>query len=107
MSNGGTRRDWTDKDEAEFEAWLGEAIAHRVTFLRLNSSWRRTERLVALRSPEHERILLAWIRQARRNYLKVAAEFGLFFGAGGFLAAYLHPHRALTLIPRRSAGGKF
>jgi len=87
--------DWTDKDEAELEAWLGEAIAHRVAFLRLNSSWRRTERLVALRPPEHE-IDVSRTRAGGRNYLKIAAGFGLFLALGGFLATYLSAPRAET-----------
>jgi len=89
------RRDsghWTDKDEAELEAWLSETVAHRVAFLRLNSSWRRTERLAALRSPEHEQDVPHGPGSGR-NYLKVAAGFGLFLALGGFIATYFStPH---------------
>ncbi|HEV2560757.1 MAG TPA: FecR domain-containing protein [Rhizomicrobium sp.] len=92
------RRDasgWTDRDEAELDAWLSEAVAHRITFIRLNSSWKRTERLVALRTPEH-------LPDAPRgpgggrNYVRVAAVFGLLLGAGGFLAIYLNTPRIET-----------
>lgn len=39
---------WTGADQAELDAWLGEAMAHRVAFLRLRSVWRRADRLAAL-----------------------------------------------------------
>jgi len=92
------RRDsgnWSETDEAELEAWLAESIAHRVSFLRLNSSWRRTERLAALRPPEDEKD----IPQGPPNgghYLKIAAVFGLLLGIGGFAAVYLTAPRAET-----------
>ena len=63
--------------------------------LRLNSSWKRTERLVALRSPES-------LPDAPRGpghggtYIKVAAAFGLLLGLGGFLAIYLTTPRVET-----------
>ena len=92
------RRDaagWTDCDEAELEAWLSESFTHRVTFIRLNSSWKRTERLVALRAPES-------LPDAPRGpghggtYIKAAAAFGLLLGLGGFLALYFTTPRMET-----------
>ena len=72
------RRDcdaWTDSDEAELETWLNQAPAHRVAFIRLNASWKRTERLVALR-PAQENAPSPDVRNWR-PYLKGAAIFGL------------------------------
>src|SRR5262249_28540406 len=46
--------DWTAAEQAELDAWLGEASAHRVAFWRLNAALARTERLSALRSAEAE-----------------------------------------------------
>lgn len=40
--------DWDTAAEAEFQAWLSEATAHRVAFLRLNSAWEQSGRLKAL-----------------------------------------------------------
>lgn len=80
--------DWTDREEAEFDAWLGEAAAHRVAFLRLNASWKRTERLAALRTPEPLPEISREPRPAR-SYFKVAAAFGLLAGLGAALAVYL------------------
>ena len=90
------RRDsgsWTEKDEAELEAWLAENIAHRVSFLRLNSSWRRTERLVALRPAEGEGDAPKGPSNGG-HYLKIAAVFGLLLGLGGFATIYLSAPRA-------------
>jgi len=92
------RRDsgnWTDKDEAELEGWLAENIAHRVSFLRLNSSWRRTERLAALRPPEDEEEVPRG-PSSGGHYLKIAAVFGLLLGVGGFATVYLTTPRTET-----------
>lgn len=45
------RRDsgrWSERDQAQFDAWLSEATAHRVAFLRLENAWRESDRLKAL-----------------------------------------------------------
>lgn len=45
------RRDaggWSPDDPAALEAWLEQATAHRVAFLRLEEAWRRADRLRAL-----------------------------------------------------------
>jgi transmembrane sensor len=87
--------DWTDRDEADFEAWLGESVAHRVAFLRLNASWKRTERLAALRTPEP---LPEISREPRsgRSYFKMAAAFGALSALGIVLAIYLGLPRGET-----------
>lgn len=85
------RRDsghWTEQDEAELQAWLDQSVAHRVSFLRLNSSWRRTERLVALRAPDNDPDVPNDPSRGTQ-YLKIAAVFGVFLGLGGFLVTYL------------------
>ncbi len=92
------RRDapnWTDRDEVELEAWLDESVAHRVTFLRLNSSWKRTERLVALRAPESQPEVPR-SPGGGRSYIKVAAVVGVLLGLGGFLATYITTPRTET-----------
>ena len=40
---------WSEADKAELNAWLAEALAHRVAFWRLEATMGRTERLAALR----------------------------------------------------------
>ena len=46
--------DWTAQEQAELDAWLKEASAHRVAFWRLNAAITRTERLSALRGAESD-----------------------------------------------------
>jgi transmembrane sensor len=40
---------WKPEDQAELDAWLNAALAHRVAYWRLEAAWGRTERLVAVR----------------------------------------------------------
>jgi transmembrane sensor len=40
--------DWGEGEQAEFNAWLSESLAHRAAYLRLEAVWQRTERLAAL-----------------------------------------------------------
>jgi transmembrane sensor len=85
-------RHWTDEDEAALEVWLTESSTHRVAFLRLNSSWRRTERLIALRSPEQEQPSQSSSKTPLWR-LRNAAVLGLLLVFGGAIAGYL-------LVPR-------
>lgn len=43
---------WTDAQQRSLDEWLAASTAHRVAFLRLDSVWRRTERLGALRGSD-------------------------------------------------------
>jgi len=82
------RRDgptWTADEEAELEAWLNQASAHRVAFLRLNASWKRTERLVALRSPEASTMRSPSTMEWQRP-LKFAVALGLTIALSGAVA---------------------
>ena len=52
------RRDageWSDTQQSELDAWLVAATAHRIAFLRLESVWKRTDRLSALKVPRADR----------------------------------------------------
>lgn len=42
---------WSVEDAAALEAWLEEATAHRVAYLRLEQGWRKVRRLAALKAP--------------------------------------------------------
>jgi len=45
------RRDagaWSDRDQAQLDAWLQASTAHRVAFVRLDAAWRQSDRLKAL-----------------------------------------------------------
>ncbi len=89
------RRDspsWTEAQESEFELWLDENPAHRVAFMRLNASWKRTERLAALRAPEFQRpYKLA--PSSIRWPLKLAILAGFSIAIAGAAGAYFSPPR--------------
>ncbi|HEV2561197.1 MAG TPA: FecR domain-containing protein [Rhizomicrobium sp.] len=47
------RRDdqaWSAQDQTALDAWLAEALAHRVAYWRIKAAWGRADRLVVLRS---------------------------------------------------------
>lgn len=91
------RRDgpgWTEADEERFAQWLAQATAHRVAFIRLNASWRRTERLSALRAPLFRAPSAAVLREMRRaRFLPLVAAVGLALLTGGLLTAYISTPR--------------
>lgn len=39
---------WTEQDQADFDAWLNQSTAHRVAYLRLRAGWKGAARLQAL-----------------------------------------------------------
>jgi transmembrane sensor len=45
------RSDWSERDEAEFQAWLEQSTAHTVAFVRLEAAWKQAKRLKALSAP--------------------------------------------------------
>lgn len=45
---------WGPEREAALQAWLAESTVHRVAYLRLQSAWRRADRLSASRTPGQE-----------------------------------------------------
>ncbi|MEH6422440.1 DUF4880 domain-containing protein, partial [Pseudomonas sp. CGJS7] len=40
--------DWSASAQAQLDAWLAQATAHRVAFLRLSAAWSEAGRLQAL-----------------------------------------------------------
>lgn len=80
---------WSAADQSELDTWLAQEIAHRVAFVRLNSSWQRTGRLAALRGaapqpvqpPRPER---GW----SRFFARVAAGFAVVAAIGAGTAYY-------------------
>ena len=39
---------WTEANQAQLDAWLGEHVAHRIAFLRLEAAWVKCDRLRVL-----------------------------------------------------------
>jgi transmembrane sensor len=59
--------DWSETDQAELDAWLDEALSHRIAYWRFAAAFERTARLAALRPPEEAhagKIWAKWIRRA-------------------------------------------
>lgn len=46
--------DWSETQQAELDAWLTKSIANRVAYVRMDATWRRTDRIAALRKPMRE-----------------------------------------------------
>ena len=76
---------WNAQDQAEFDAWLAQSLAHEIAFLRMEAGWSKTERLTALRSPERTSSDVpaksrSFLTRAIVTLLAIAA----FGGAGAF-----------------------
>ncbi len=82
------RPDWSERDQAELDAWLAEATANKVAWLRMEYGWRRVERLSALRSPRKAsalapvRLPRPTIHPRRFRYAAIAAGIALAVFAG-------------------------
>jgi transmembrane sensor len=90
------RRDfgnWTEKDRAEFDAWLDAAPEHRVAYLRLDTGWQRSEIMVALRPFRLERVMSNVPRQSW-SLRKIVAGLALVLALGGVATDY-------AMIPRQ------
>lgn len=51
------RRDfgpWSQTDQQALDAWIQEALAHRIAFVRIEAGWSRTGRLAVLQPPLHQ-----------------------------------------------------
>lgn len=60
--------EWTEKDQAQLDAWLDENLAHRVAFWRLEGAWGRAARASAVKQPmrrETSPISSIWTRSRK------------------------------------------
>jgi transmembrane sensor len=80
---------WSEADEAALNAWLEEAMAHRIAYWRLNAGFSRTDRLAALRHPAQE----APARTSFPFAMKIAASLALIAALGAAGAQFLMPPR--------------
>ncbi|HEV2561065.1 MAG TPA: FecR domain-containing protein [Rhizomicrobium sp.] len=76
--------DWSDRDQAEFDAWLAQSFAHRAAYVRLDTVWQRAELISAFRpaSPSPRSAMFPLL-------LKMAAGFAIVAVIGAGTAAYL------------------
>jgi len=73
---------WSDADQVELDAWLGESLANRASYWRLKAAWIRADRLDALR-PMSPRGGPSGGQQRFQSRLKLAAAVGLLTLLGG------------------------
>jgi transmembrane sensor len=93
------RKDWTEERQAELDAWLTRSLAHRVAYLRIDATWRRTDRLAALRRPMREPADGGAPRRAL--WMRIVAVVGLVVVTGVFVGNYItRPRAQLIETPR-------
>ena len=94
-----SQKDWTDERQAELDVWLARSVANRVAFVQIDATWRRTDRLAALRKPIRE----ATDRNAPRRTLwirtVVAVCFAVIIGVSA-RAYFERPGAQLIQTPK-------
>jgi transmembrane sensor len=79
--------DWTDEDQRRFDQWLNESPLHRVTYLRIEHVWERSERLRALGAGVPPGVI------PQPNAWNLSAFFDRRGGADGTVVAKRKPRR--------------
>lgn len=80
--------EWSEADQAELDAWLGEASSHVVAFARLEAGLDRAERLAALRPSERRHVPARVSWRLLFPYVAIAVSLSLIVTAGVFAARY-------------------
>jgi transmembrane sensor len=92
-------RDWTNERQSELDEWLAQSLAHRVAFLRINATWKRANRLAALRQPMRSPTNSNSIPITRWTRIAVGLAFVALIGV--FAGNYLQqPHNQLIETPK-------
>jgi transmembrane sensor len=73
--------DWSPQRQLELDAWLGEATAHRIAYLRLESVWRRADRLGSLHNPQRSPVAAGWFGRLHGHGWRIAAGVVVLAGA--------------------------
>ena len=90
---------WTPERQADLDSWLAQSVAHRVAYVRIQASWSRSDRLVALRSPMQSR--LGHSSPHKAPWSRIAAALGLIVVTGVFGANYFaQPKSQLIETPK-------
>lgn len=90
---------WSAERQAELDAWLARSPAHRVAYLRIEATWRRTERLAALREPMRKLPAAASVK--RMPWGQAVAGLGIVLLCGITAGNYFaRPHGQLIETPR-------
>lgn len=103
------RRDgegWTEQHQQELDAWIDAATAHRVAWLRLESVWRRADRLGSLHNPERKAVPVTpvWPALNARAW-RIAAGVAVLVGAAwlGLAGLRTEPERYQTALGQSTA----
>jgi len=95
----GNQQTWTPERQAELDFWLARSVAHRVAFVRIESSWKRADRLAALRGPMRE--VPARTATPKDVWGRIAAVFGFAIVTGLFATNYFsQPDTQLIETPK-------
>jgi|SRR6185437_119104 len=93
------QKDWTADLQGELDAWLAQSLAHRVAYIRIDATWRRTERVVALRRPMRDGGHRG--TSSRILWARIAVVVGLVAITGAVVGNYFSTPRAqLIETPR-------
>jgi transmembrane sensor len=85
------QKDWTEESQTELDAWLAKSLAHRVAYIRIDATWRRTDRLAALRKPVKE--LPDSNPRRRGRLMRIAGVFGFVAIIGVVAGGYFERSR--------------
>jgi transmembrane sensor len=90
---------WTPERQAELDSWLTQSLAHRIAYLRIEATWRRTDRLAALRQPIEQAADHNPDRKALWTRIGTAVGFLLLVGvvAGNY---FVRPQGQLIETPK-------
>jgi transmembrane sensor len=90
---------WSPERQAELDAWLTQSLAHRIAYLRIEATWRRTDRLAALRQPMQETADHGVDRKTL--WLRTAAAIGFVILVGVVAGNYfVRPYGQLIETPK-------
>ncbi len=87
---------WTEQDQRDLDAWLGQSTANLLNYLRLEAAWKQTDRLAALRGS-----MRTEARPARWPFLtQIAASLVLVAVAGAMGMNYVQrPQQKIFSTP--------
>lgn len=81
--------DWSDKDQAELDAWLAESGTNKVAYMRVSAAWNKADRIVVLKTPAFRLAAPAPHKEIFSTSFRVAAALiavsAIGFGAAQYL----------------------
>jgi transmembrane sensor len=80
---------WSEDDNRALKAWLDASLAHRVAFVRLETSWKRTERLAAFRTPMREQQRIEHTKPGWTLLFRAVAATAVLAVVGAAAATYM------------------